>query len=177
MALKGFIELLRLDSLAKARQAKTMDRSDPDWQGVAFDIAGERFVAPIGEIAEVITMPAALTPVPLTKPWLIGIANVRGQLLPLADLAKFLNLNSRIPQQSRRKVLVIHHQTMWFGLLVDNVWNIKKFSAADYLPKTLPNDSPFLPYNHGQFVQNEQHWPIFMPSLLTQDPRFLEASL
>lgn len=177
MALKGFIELLRLDSMAKARLSGNADNRDPDWQGVAFEVAGERFVAPIGEIAEVIAMPTALTPVPLTKPWLLGIANVRGQLLPLADLAKFLNLNSRAQQLSRRKVLVVHQQDMLFGILVDSVWNIKKFSAEQYLAKTLPNNSPFLPYNHGQFVQDEQHWPIFMPSLLTQDPRFLDAAL
>lgn len=177
MALRGFIELLRLDSIAKSRKVEVQDDNDPDWQGVSFSVAGERFVAPIGEIVEVIAMPSNITQVPLSKPWLLGLANVRGQILPVADLAKFLNLNSRSEQLSRRKVLVINQQNMFFGILVDVVWNIKKFSTKQYLAKTLPNDSPFLPYNHGQFIQDDQKWPIFMPSLLTQDPRFLDASL
>lgn len=179
MALKGFIELLRLDSLAKSRPVHSIEDSveASDWQGIAFEVAGERFVAPIGEIAEVLAVPATFTQVPLAKPWLMGIANVRGQLLPLADLAKFLNLNSRAEQLMRRKVLVIHQQDMWFGILVDAVWSIKKFSRAQYVAKNLANNSPFLPYNHGQFIQEEQHWPVFMPSLLTQDPRFLDASV
>ncbi|PNK60994.1 chemotaxis protein CheW [Psychrobacter sp. FDAARGOS_221] len=187
MALKGFIELLRLQHLAESRQ-QTAPQT-PQWQGVAFSIAGMQFVAPIGEVTEVIASPQQITPVPLSKSWLLGIANVRGQLLPIMDLAKFLNLNSRNSRshtpgaaytalQERQKVLVIRQQDISVGLLVDAVTQIKKFLPEQYVAKSLPTDSPFLAYNHGQFVaDDQQQWPVFMPSLLIEDPRFLEARI
>ncbi|WP_296403629.1 chemotaxis protein CheW [Psychrobacter sp.] len=173
MALKGFIELLRLERLAESRKSEIQPKPAEQWQGIAFEVAGEKFVAPIGEVAEVISVPEALTPVPLSKPWLLGIANIRGQLLPIADLAKFVNLNNKTQQS---KLMVIKHHNLQVGLMVDEVWHIKNFFAHQYVAKSLVTNSPFLPYNHGRFEDSEQSWPIFMPSLLIQDPRFLQVA-
>lgn len=173
MALKGFIELLRLERMATSCKAGSQSKPKVQWQGIAFEVAEERFVAPIGEVAEVITMPDSLTAVPFSKPWLLGIANVRGQILPVADLAKFLNLK---PTTRRDKILVIKHLDLHVGLLVDKVLNLKNFSAEQYVAKRLEDSSAFVPYNHGQFKEEERSWPVFMPSLLLQDPRFLQPT-
>ena len=115
----------------------------------------------------------------MSKPWLLGIANIRGQLLPLVDLASFVNLSGTAEQLNRRKVLVVKQQDIAVGLLVDTVWHIKNFLPKHYLPEHLPAGAPFLPYTHGQFVTDTEleAWPIFRPSLLLADPRFLEVSL
>ena len=173
MALKGFIELLRLERLAKSRKAERQPKPAEQWQGIAFEVAGETFVAPIGEVVEILSVPDSLTTVPLSKPWLLGIANIRGQILPIADLAKFVNQENTGPKS---KLLVIKHQSLQVGLLVDRVGHIKNFFAHQYLPKSLAANSPFLPYNHGHFEEGEQSWPVFMPSLLIQDSRFLQAA-
>lgn len=174
MALKGFIELLRLERMATSRKASSQSKPKVQWQGIAFEVAEERFVAPIGEVAEVISIPDRLTAVPFAKPWLLGVANVRGQILPVADLAKFLNLK---PNSGRDKILVIKHLDLQVGLLVDKVLNLKNFSADQYIAKRLEDSSAFMPYNHGQFEEEEQFWPVFMPSLLLQDPRLLKPTV
>ena len=47
------------------------------------------FASSIGEINELlVTQP--LTHVPGTREWLLGIANVRGNLVPVVDLGRFL---------------------------------------------------------------------------------------
>lgn len=175
MASRGFIELLRLADLAKARQT---GRNSPDhehWQGVAFEVAGERFIAPIGEISEVLAMPD-LTPMPLTKAWLLGVANVRGRLLPLTDLAGFLGLASDVRQKDR-KVLVVDHSETFAGLLVDQVLGIMRFVNTQYVPEELPIESAFVRYHHGKFICKEgEDWHIFMPSLLVNDERFMDAA-
>lgn len=174
MALKGFIELLRLEHMAKSRQADSQSKSEVQWQGVAFAVAGEPLVAPIGEVAEVISVPDKITAVPFSKPWLIGIANVRGQILPIVDLAGFLKVDSKARKD---KLLVIKHLNLQVGLLVDKVWNIKNFSTAQYVAKRPGPSSAFIAYNHGQFKEEAQNWPVFLPSLLIQDPRFLQATI
>lgn len=173
MALKGFIELLRLERLAQSRKSEWQPKKAQQWQGIVFEVAGERFVAPIGEVAEVMSAPETVTPVPLSKPWLLGIANIRGQILPITDLAKFVNLPHRTPPN---QLLVIKYHNLQVGILVDKVGHIKSFFPHQYLPKSVAATSAFLPYNHGRFEEEGQSWPIFMPSLLLQDPRFLQVT-
>lgn len=175
MASSGFIELLRLADLAKARATGRHDSDYTQWFGVAFEIAGERFVAPMGEVSEILALPE-LTPIPLTKPWLLGVANVRGRLLPLVDLAKFLSLESRQRLKSR-KVMVVDQDGVFSGILVDQVLGTLQFTASDYEPRALPEGSPFAPYNHGVFLKDGKEWFVVMPSLLFANADYLNASL
>lgn len=175
MASRGFIELLRLADLAKARHTGRHDSHKTQWLGVAFEVAGQRLVAPMGEISEVLSMPE-LTTVPLVKPWLLGVANVRGRLLPLTDMAKFLQVESKQPRLAQRKVMVIDQGNMFSGLLVDQVLGIQQFTNTQYLAEAMDEDSPFAPYNHGKFIKDGQDWFVFMPSLLAKDPRYNDAA-
>lgn len=176
MASKGFIELLRLADLAEARKSGRYGGKQAQWLGVVFEVAGQRLVAPMGEVSEVLSMPD-LTTVPLTQPWLLGVANVRGRLLPLTDLAKFLGLPSKQIRLSQRKVLVVDQADFFSGLLIDAVLGIQQFTKAQYQAESLPSDSPFAPYNHGKFVKDGQDWFVFMPSLLAQDQRYIDAAI
>lgn len=175
MASNGFIELLRLADLAKARKSGRLGGQAYDWRGVVFEVGGQRMVAPLGEVSEVLMMPE-YTSVPLVRPWLLGIANVRGRLLPLTDLAQLLHLPSKTALTSR-KVMVIDHSTMFSGLIVDQVLGIEQFTRGQYRSEAIDSSSPFAPYNHGKFFKDQQDWFIFMPSLLAQDPRYIDAAI
>lgn len=175
MASRGFIELLRLADLAKARQTGRNNPDQEDWIGVVFEVAGERMVAPLGEVSEVLALPE-LTAMPLTKPWLLGVANVRGRLLPLADLAQFLGVQS-LERLKSRKVLVIDKPDVFSGILVDQVLGINRFVASQYIPEQMPSTSVFAPYNHGKFSKDGEDFYVFMPSLLAQDVRYMDASM
>lgn len=176
MASRGFIELLRLADLAKARQSDRHGSQDIGWRGVVFEVGGQRLIAPLGEVSEVLSMPE-YTSMPLVQPWLLGIANVRGRLLPLTDLAKFLQIPNQARQTKERKVIVIDHQSLFLGLLVDQVLGIEQFSSTQYRAESIDINSPFAPYNHGKFVKDHQDWFIFLPSLLAEDPGYIDASL
>ncbi|MBE0407003.1 chemotaxis protein CheW [Psychrobacter sp. AOP22-C1-22] len=176
MASRGFIELLRLADLARARKSGRRGGQEFDWQGVVFEIGGQRMVAPMGQVSEVLTMPE-YTSLPLVKPWMLGIANIRGRLLPLTDLSQFLQVPSRLTQMSQRKVIVIEHDTVFSGLLVDQVLGIEQFTQDQYRPEAIDANSPFAPYNHGKFFKNDQDWYTFMPSLLVQDLQYTDAAI
>ncbi len=175
MASRGFIELLRLADLAKARSSGRQGGQGYDWRGVVFEIGEQRLVAPMGEVSEVLSMPE-YTSMPMVEPWLIGLANIRGRLLPLTDLPQFLHLASR-QQKNQRKVLVIDNSAVFSGLVVDKVLGIEQFTRSQYRAETIDSDSPFAPYNHGKFVKDQQDWFVFMPSLLAKDSRYIDAAL
>ena len=176
MASKGFIELLRIADLARARKSGRRGGKEFDWQGVVFEIGGQRLVAPMGQVSEILTMPE-YTSLPLVKPWMLGIANIRGRLLPLTDLSRFLQVPSQLSQMAQRKVIVIDHDNMFSGLLVDKVLGIEQFTQDQYRPEELESSSPFAPYNHGKFFKDEQDWYVFMPSLLAQDLQYTDAAI
>jgi twitching motility protein PilI len=176
VASRGFIELLRLANLAKNRNSIQQGGQQVEWRGVVFEVAGQRLVAPMGEISEVLLLPD-YTSIPLTQPWLLGIANVRGRLLPLTDLARFLHVPSKARPLHKRKVMVIDQPTIFVGLLVDQVLGIEQFTHSQYRAEAIETDSAFAPYNHGKFVKDQQDWFVFMPSLLLQDPRYIDAAI
>ena len=176
MASKGFIELLRIADLARARKSGRRGGQEFDWQGVVFEIGGQRLVAPMGQVSEVLTMPE-YTSLPLVKPWMLGIANIRGRLLPLTDLSRFLQVPSKLSQMSQRKVIVVEHDNVFSGLLVDQVLGIEQFTKEQYFPEAIEPNSPFAPYNHGKFFKDEQDWYVFMPSLLAQDLQYTDAAI
>src|ERR1700741_4637396 len=82
-------ELLReLERLARAAAvAQGRDAANErEWVGGAFRMGSENFLVAREETREVLGYPAVVTRVPGAKPWIRGLANVRGQLLPIGDL-------------------------------------------------------------------------------------------
>ncbi len=104
-------ELLReLERRSRAKTVGIASDAPPgrEWVGVAFRIGGETFLIAREETREVLGYPPSVTRIPGAKPWIKGLANVRGQLLPLIDLRQFLGSgltavgrNTRGPRRRR----------------------------------------------------------------------------
>src|SRR3546814_7189141 len=60
------------------------------WRGVGFRLGMRRLLVGFDEVVEIIPLPAA-TPVPGAASWMLGVANVRGTLLPIVDLKQFMD--------------------------------------------------------------------------------------
>lgn len=67
---------------------------------------------------------AEITPVPLTKPWVLGVANLRGTITSVVDLRVFLGLARQAPT-ARSRVIVASANGMTIGLLVDGINEIR----------------------------------------------------
>lgn len=176
MAARGFIELLRLADEARKKQDGNQQIHEDCWSGLTFTVAGFFFVAPLGEVAGVIPQPSN-TLIPNAKPWLIGIANVRGRLLLLTDLLGFLTGQNSRACAAEHKVIIANDPSSYNGFVAEQVYGIEHFnnqnyvSSHDQLPKTIAR------YTQGYFEQDNRQWHVFMFSRLMQDPDFLNASV
>lgn len=145
------------------------------WSGIGFRMAEHWFVAPMGEVAEVLQEPR-LSRIPGVKPWVAGVSNLRGRLLPVMDLCGFLGLGLSVVRKQRR-VLVLDHEELFAGLLVDEVVGLQHFAlhGLELSPPSplLPGAAPFV---QGHF-QREHCWGIFSPFALAQAPGFLDVAL
>jgi twitching motility protein PilI len=113
---------------------------------------------------------------PGVKPWVRGIANLRGRLLPIIDLHAFFG-HEQSPLRKQRRVLVIDHQDVFVGLLVDEVLGMQHFSERSLMPESADNSGPDMaPYILGRFLR-EQAWRVFSPRSLVQSAGFMDVAL
>ena len=173
MAANGFIELLRLSK--RGNQNYVDKESEVNrWSGIAFEMMGQYFVAPLGEVSEVI-YPPKYTPVPNTQPWVVGLANIRGRLLSVSDLAQYMS-GHRSQYSPTQKVLCINHNDQYVGLVVDQVLGIQHFNKKGFFSKNNDLTEKLEPYCQGYFHQHNQAWNIFLFSRLLNDPKYMNAS-
>ncbi|PWG61990.1 chemotaxis protein CheW [Spiribacter halobius] len=143
------------------------------WSGVGFRIGGQHYVAALGDVAEIMTWPA-VSRVPHTRSWVRGLANVRGNLLPILDLSAFLGRGEVAPSRLVR-VLVIEQQGVNAGLLVDEVLGMRQFDQADW-QESVSAEAGITPFLDGRFSTAEGEWPVFSMAALARHPRFLSVA-
>ena len=147
----------------------------PEWTGIAFELCGVRLVAPMGQITEILTLPA-YTRLPSVQDWVRGIANVRGRLLPLMDMEAFLGGALDRSRKSHR-VLVLEMGEFYSGLIVSSVRGMETFPVDQYSPD-MPEGMPDVlqPYIDGAYAREEGLRAVFSPEKLIQDDRFYNVA-
>jgi len=55
-------------------------------------IGEQRWLVDLSEAGEIVPVPDLITPVPLTRDWLLGLVNLRGALFTVVDLQRFAQL-------------------------------------------------------------------------------------
>ncbi len=146
-----------------------------EWVGVAFRMGGETFLVAREETREVLGLPAAITRIPGAKSWLKGLANVRGQLLPLLDLRLFLGSGATTSGRNTR-VIVVNHREVPAGLIVDEVLGFRRFAESDFNPEPPPTVIRCDAYLAGAFRRGGEVWPVFSMKSLVESQSFLQAA-
>jgi twitching motility protein PilI len=94
--------------------------------GVA--IGAERYLLELTEAGEIVP-PPALAGVPLTQPWYLGLANVRGSLLGVIDLARYLDPAASAAGPEARLVSLAPRLGFNCALLVTRVYGLRRAGA------------------------------------------------
>ncbi len=149
--------------------------ADAERVGIAFRLGGEKFVAPRDETREVLTYPASITRVPGARSWVSGLANVRGQLIPIFDLKSYLGGAATIPDRLTR-VLVANHREYPAGLVVDEVMGFRRFSASEFVDEWAPTILRCDRYLTGAYRRGQETWPVFSLIQLVESPHFMKVA-
>ncbi|HEC74551.1 MAG TPA: purine-binding chemotaxis protein CheW [Methylophaga aminisulfidivorans] len=168
------LQSIELRSKQKAAGLSQFDELGKSWTAIGFRISSFHFVIPLDDSREVFPMPDQVTAVPKAKPWIYGIVNLRGELLPVLDLKHYLlDIPTKVSKKSR--VLVINDKDINSGLLVDEVFGLKHFQRE---PDAIDQHAhkELLPYLTGSVFQQEQHWDVFSFDKLISDQRFINAA-
>jgi twitching motility protein PilI len=146
-----------------------------EWVGVGFRIGEEQFVASREQVREVLMLPDGMTRVPGARRWMLGIANLRGHLLPLVDV-KLLLGSGRTTLRRNTRVISVNHREIPAGLVVDEVLGFRRFmdhEFTDTWPETIVRCDRFLT---GAYQRGEDTWPVMNLYDFIESNLFLQAA-
>jgi len=175
-AAKSLFELLadfeRRSVAHDASGSSQRDRGNT-WDGVVFRLGSNRLTVGITEVDEILTLPQA-TPVPGSRDWLLGMANVRGNLVTIVDLGWFL-YGSRTPITARTRLILTRLQGRYLGLIADEVFGQRHFNIDDMVGEK-PEDEALNGLVDQALVHGDERWSRFRVNRLMTDPVFLDGS-
>jgi twitching motility protein PilI len=131
----------------------------------------ESWLVDLKDAAEVIPVPA-ITPVPLTRPWFKGLANIRGNLYSVVDFPAFLQRKPVTLVEQSRLLLLGERFRLGVALLVDRSLGLRN-------PAQLTLREPGAGSGAGSWFRAEytddegRLWKELDVSQLAQHPDFL----
>ena len=99
---------------------------------VEFSLARERYGIETSYVREVYPL-RDVTAVPCTPSFVLGIINVRGQIISLIDLKKFFDLPVR-GLGELNKVIILSSESMEFGILSDVIIGVRSLPLSGLQP-------------------------------------------
>ena len=144
------------------------------WRGVAYRIGSHRLASGFGEVVEILSLPA-LTPVPGSQPWMLGVANVRGTLLPVVDLKQFLEGERTVLHESQR-VLVVRQPGGDVAVTIDEMYGQRSFVDAQGIDVAPVSEGRYAHFIERAYRINDQDWGVFSLERLARTPEFRQAA-
>ena len=95
-----------------------------------FSISGDSYAVTVDILAEII-IPQKIFPVPTTPSHVIGIINLRGNIVPIVDIRPALNLSV---SSGANQVAIIRYNQMILGIVVDAVAEVVSVPLSSVLP-------------------------------------------
>jgi purine-binding chemotaxis protein CheW len=134
--------------------SESVEQSLPTRQFCVFRAGRERFCLPVLEVEEVVDWPL-VTRVPLGPPFLMGVFNLRGTIIPVVDIAV---TEGRRPGLLPRSVIVAvlagdeHTEDTHIGIASDEVVGTYPASAQTVLDHSPPD----MPHCRGMLRHEER---------------------
>lgn len=157
-----------------AAQLPLKESAQPEWQGIGYQIGGTRLVTPMGEIDEILKVPK-ITPLPGVKSWILGIANVRGRLVPIIDLHEYLNMTPTLPMAQWR-VLIVEDEDLVAGLVVEQSLGIQHFLEGSYEEANGEGLDALQPFIRGAFRHGGRVFFEMELKSILRDEKFFEVA-
>ncbi len=136
----------------------------------------------LADVIEVLPVPS-VQPVPLTKHWFLGMANVRGNLVSITNVAQLIGIEAQPVKPASRVVLFNSVRTTQAAILVDGVLGLQHLDTMQ--ANTLDFDLEHVAlreYRHwfeaeGLIDKHGKQWLRLNVDHLLSDQAFLQPGL
>ncbi len=143
---------------------------------ISFSLLGSDWAAPLDEVSELIEL-QNYTALPGVKPWVLGVSNLRGKLLPIIDFAQFLGGQLSTVNRLQR-IVVLDRQDVFVGLVVDELKGMKYFSQESFEPDNRGVDTALEPFVQGFYRGDDDTRTLLLnPDALIESQSFQDVAL
>lgn len=104
-------------------------------QYIEVGIGNERYALGIDDIHEIIRM-QDVTEIPNTKPYVKGVINLRGKIVPIISLRNRFDLPEE-PFTKSTRIVVVNHASEMVGIVVDRVNQVVTFADIQPPPERI----------------------------------------
>lgn len=146
------------------------------WQGILFAVDGRRMLVALDEVRAIVTPPRQVT-LPGAKPWVVGLANLRGELTGVFDLARFW-FDSPTPASRHSVVFLAKRAQAASAFLVERSYGIRQVPYGEERPLSESEhhgDLAALPGFHQEVQLNDEWLPVMEFGSLLENDQFLNA--
>lgn len=151
------------------------------WRGVGYRIGSRRLASGFDEVVEILPMPQ-VTAVPGAQSWMLGVANIRGNLMPVVDLKQFLEGERTVLQEGKR-MLVVRQPGGDVAVMVDELYGQRSFADAQLTEtgQARAANQPLAEGRYEHFIERAYavdgyHWGVFSLERLARTPEFRQAA-
>ena len=137
-------------------------------------VGSKRVLINLHEVSEVLPLPP-MQQVPLTLPWFLGVANVRGNLYNITDLAQFMGLPPTPKSINNRIVLINSDVTTQVAVVIDSLVGLRSVEAMKRKPAT-KNKEAFLSESSYEDVDKNEWFELNVEALV-QDKAFIQPTI
>ncbi len=109
---------------------------------------GTEFALDIRQVKEVLNFPGTITVPPNIPPFIEGVVNLRGDLIPIINPRRLYKLDLIEPNSTR--LMILSYEGAKYGFMVDKVGSIISVSVTDAKPM-----DPFLGSEHCAHISND----------------------
>lgn len=145
----------------------------PSW--LAVEAGGEKYLFPMGQAGEIFPW-VATQPVPYTQSWFLGVANLRGGLFGVVDLASYVtghaaSLKTDLSRKESRLVALNSALDVNCALLIDRLAGLRNQEAFSDFSVRAANAPEF--FGHRYVDKNGATWQEINLQSLAQQTQFL----
>jgi len=135
-------------------EVRTERASIIDYKMVTFALAGKDYAIDIMEVKE-IAKAGRFTFVPNTSPFVLGVYNLRGDIIPIIDLRIFFNIPTKTRESDAlESMIIINVDEQTFGIVVDSIDKVVGISKNSIQPPHPIFGDINIKYIHG-VVENQ----------------------
>ena len=140
-------------------------------------IGPNRWLLNLQEAGEIVPV-GAISPVPLTQDWFLGLTNVRGNLVSVVDFARYQGYGSTSVDKDCRIVVFGASLSFNSSLLVSRVMGLRNVAEMELQQGDSQNENKNTVGMNRSYVDGDSHvWTELNLSMVVQDPRFLHVGL
>ncbi len=166
--------LFELDRKSKKRSGgiPAYQQQGENWTGVLFTVGDDQLLLPMNVVQEIVLVSQAVTNIPGTPKWVLGLVNLRGSLLTVIDLQGLLSGTLCVSRDNKQRLLVIGFEGFEVGLLVSSVSGMKHYLKSDSVVESPSLSTEVMPYVHESFQNYDDHYGVLDAGQLFNDEKF-----